>query len=652
MITQLSKGNKKMNEGKIPNMAGGVPPYNAYYDRPRRKSQWWIPLLIIGVILVLILGFFITIFGFIGAAFEKEQIVVRENSVLYLSLNNVQEYYADNPFELFSQSGGRANYFDLIHSIKRAKNDDNIKGIFYVVKMETGLSPAKAAELQSVLEDFKTSGKFIYSFIQVGAERNYYNALPSHKIFMPDEGLLEMNGFAINGLFFKDALSNLGMEFHVMQYEDYKSAGESFSRNKYSDSARHQLQVVLQSRYDDFINSIVKYRKLDEKQVRAAISNGIYSADSLKHYGFIDDIMTEDNVKLMLKEEVFGRLDDADKLNFININRYANSRDNTPKTDLADCNQQIAIIYAVGGITHAKSDGGWSNEVSVRSEEFISFLRKAREDDDVKAIIIRIDSPGGSVIASDDIYNEIIKTRAIKPVFASLSDVAASGGYYIAMACDTIIAHQESITGSIGVITMINNLSGTLNKLSISTDTITTGPAANFLSPFEKMKESDKKQLNNISESIYRRFVLKAAESRSKSYDEMRIFAKGRIWLGSDAKKHNLIDVQGGFLTALDLAKERIGVPTDKKVIIKTFPSKEESLKSLLRLFGLEQDDEPSVNVRSLAKSLGVSPTDFIGYWGLLPAEMRQQIIYTYQLVEMSNQENTLLAIPYYYELK
>ncbi len=640
-----------MQDNQIPGQNAGMPPYNIYYDRPRKRSSWWIPLLIIGIIVVLIIGFFAVVAGFIGSVFEKEQVIVKENSVLYVNLNNIEEYAPNTPLSLLGSRIGKASFIEALTAIKRAKDDDKIKGIFYSVKGELGLPSVKAEEFQKVLDEFKSSGKFIYSYIEMGSEKNYYNALPSDKIYMPEEGMLEMNGFSISSVFLKNAFDKIGMEYYVQQFEDFKSAGESFSKTKFSDSARYQLRVLLNKRNEDFIASVVKYRGIERAKVVAALNRGLYSSDSLQAYNFIDEIASEEQVKDMLKEKIFGRLDDSDKLNFISLNKYAASNDETPKEKVENRDKQIAIIYATGAITNQGGEG-WSSEQSVRSDKFIGYLKKAREDSKVKAIIIRIDSPGGSVIASDAIYSEILKTRKVKPVYASMSDVAASGGYYIAMACDTIFAHPNTITGSIGVILMVNNFSKTLDKIGVTVDTILTSPAANFMSPLSPLQEKDKKYLFSISEKIYKRFVSKAAERRGKSFDEMRSLAKGRIWTGADAKKIGIIDVEGGLFDALDYAKQRIGVDKNKKVYLKTYPDKEESLMDLLKIFGIEEDGESSINIKSMAKAFGVSVTDFTAYWTLLPAELRSQVLYTYQLIEMANQENTLMAMPFYYDAK
>lgn len=638
-----------MSQSQIPNQ--GAYQYPPYYGKQKRRSSWWIPLLIIGIILFVGFGILATIVGVIGSAFEKEQVVVKENSVLVLKLDNVKEYSENNPLTFLSGIKSQINFLELLTSIRRAKDDPKIKGIYYVIKGESSISGAKAQELQKVLEEFKESGKFIYTYIETGTERNYFNALLSDKIFMIREGLLEMNGFGATSLFFKNTLNKIGIDVYVQQYEDFKSAGEILSRTKFSDSARLQLKVLIDEINENFVNSVVQYRKLSKNKVLEALSKGIYTADELKNYGFIDEIAFEEEVKEKLKEKIFGNAKTAEKLNFISINRYASSEDETPKEKIADKDKQIAIIYAVGPITHQANEG-FSTETNVVSGEFIKYLRKARENKKIKAIIIRIDSPGGSVIASDEIYNEILKTRKVKPVYASMSDVAASGGYYIAMACDTIFAEPQTITGSIGVIFMLTNFNKLLGKLDVTVDTISTSPSANFLSPLLPMNEKDKQQLQALSKEVYYRFVSKAAERRGKNYEEMRSLAKGRVWSGKDAKRIGLIDVEGGILDAIDYAKKQIGISPEKKVLLEIYPRPEDELTSILKYLGIEKQEDQSIKMKSLSNAFKIPYNELIMMWTIIPEPLRQQLIYTYQLIEMSKNEKALWALPFTLEIR
>ncbi len=630
--------------GQAPNQ--GMPPYPIYQERPRRRrSSWWVPLLIIGIILVLIAVFVFVVIGVIGNTFEKEQVEVQKNSVLYLTLEGVQEQSESNPFSIFGGGTDKANFYEILRGIERAKDDDKIRGIYLESKI-ISLGAAKADEIQAALDDFKKSGKFIFSFIESGTEINYYNALPSDKIFMAQEGMVEMNGFGGPSLFLKGLFNKFGIDFYVQQFEDFKSAGESMSRTSYSDSARKEMHALLNQRMDWFLAAANKYRKLDPKMVLAAMNRGIYSADSMLALGFIDGIATESQVKEKIKKLVYGeKAKKKDDVEFISINRYVSSKHgNNEKVE--DHNKQIAVVYASGEIQSGKSQG-WTNKSQILSDDFIKNLRKAREDKDIKAIIIRIDSPGGSVIASDEIYNEIIETRKVKPVYASMSDVAASGGYYMAMACDTIIAHPQTITGSIGVILMIPNTSGLLTQFGVTVDTVSTGPATNFMNPVLPFADSDKNKLYNLSKSIYHRFVGKAAQHRKKSFEEMRSVAKGRVWTGADAKAQGLVDILGGFSDAVKIAKKRIGLKEDDRAIIKFYPGKEDDIKSLFKIFGLDNDDEASMSLKDMAASLGMSPLDFAKQWYLLDENTRAQIEHALNMMAISRKEKALIEMPY-----
>ncbi len=266
-----------------------MPPYPpSYYRAPRKSSNWWIPLTIIGVFLVLVVVVIVIFFGMVSSSFESKPVEVKTNSVLYLNFaHGLKEYTKENPFAAFTGGGTPASFLGTLTAIKNAKSDDNIKGIYFRASYcQTGF--AKTAELIDAIKDFKSSGKFVYSFIEVGNERSYLNALPSDKIFMPAEGILEMNGFGITGIFVKNLLNDLGIDYYIQQYEDFKSAAETLNRSKFSDSARVQLYSLLGQRYDYLLDEIAENRPIDRESAADMISRGIYTTDSLLALKFID----------------------------------------------------------------------------------------------------------------------------------------------------------------------------------------------------------------------------------------------------------------------------------------------------------------------------------------------------------------------------
>ena len=627
---------------------------NAYYIKPKSR-KWQIPVAIVAGIVIL---FFVCITLLFNSLLDEQEIEIGDNSVLNLNLGTiVDEYATQSPFSIFTGTSQLA-FNEILSAIKTASADNRIKGIYYRGNLTT-MGWAKAKELQDALEEFKKTGKFIYSFIEAGRENEYYNALPSDKIFMPSEGILEMNGFGASVLFFKGFFNRIGIDFYVQGFEDFKSAGEQFSRDKFSDSAKYQLRVLLNQRLKFLLNSITHFRKLDSDFAKSCIDRGIYTADSLLALGFIDSIATESEVKEYIKTKL-NFTDNSkdkyknisknnDKLNLVTIKQYLNDK-STDKGVVAPPDKQIAIINAVGPIQSNIGGGPFGNEKVITAERMVRYLTKAREDDNIKIIILRIDSPGGSVMASDAIREEIIKTKKIKPVYASMSDVAASGGYYIAMDCDTIIAYPNTITGSIGVISMIPNLSGLLGKLNFGVDTISVNTNSLFLDGSKPFTQNDKNTFYNISKSIYTRFVQKVAKARHKGFEETRALAKGRVWTGEDAKARGLVDILGDYRTAIKLAKKRIGISEDIKIRVRMFPEKIDQFEALLKFFKQDKSEDDYSNLSKLyARLIGCDESLAIQTYKALPTEMKNQIDYLLFLLNSSKNEKALFAMPNYY---
>jgi signal peptide peptidase SppA len=413
---------------------------------------------------------------------------------------------------------------------------------------------------------------------------------------------------------------------------------------------------------------------MSKEKVIESLNRGLYTADTLKAEGFIDEFATELNARefvryrandkpynlhLSVDPETNDNLVNNDfkgKLNLIEVSDYLSTL-KQGDDELFDKDIQIAVINGVGPINSGRgSEDGFNNDYSIRSGDFVRNLRKARNDKNIKAIILRIDSPGGSVIASEEIWDEIIRARSVKPVYASMSDVAASGGYYMAMACDTIIAHPATITGSIGVVMAVPNISGTMAKLGITADTINLGSESQFMNGMFPYDQKTKDKLYQLSSGIYDRFITRAAQSRKMPKEELRALAKGRVWTGEDAFKRGLIDTLGGLETTISIVKNRLGVPVDKKVLVKFFPEKVDDLKMLLSMFGLDKDkdnDEDNGDVKiELAKIMGLTPEAFLTNWNMLPNDAKTQMLYMFELSKIANREQSMIAMPYLIDIK
>lgn len=642
-----------------------------YPPRNRRKSggsNWWIPLVIILAVVVLFIVLIGTIVGALGSFVQSSEVEVKSKTVLYLNLaDGLPENPPTNPFALFMGSGKQPNFFEVINAIKKAKNDENIEGIYYEA-YPASIGMAKANELQKALIEFKESGKFIYSYIEAGAEEQYFNALVSDSIFMPKEGLLEMNGYGSSSLFFDGFFEKIGVDYYVQQFKDFKSAGEMFNRKGYSDSAKHQTRVLLKQRQNHLISHITKHRNLDEKEIEKMLNEGYIMAEDFKKMRLIDAFATEMQVKSFIKAKVnghdysfdyknysAGNSEDStnsedDKVTFLSIKNYIASGPPSER-EIFDENTRIAVIVGQGAIMAGRQggNGGFQANDGIYSEDFIEHIKKAREDEDIKAIVLRIDSPGGSVIASEEIWDEIMRAKQVKPVYASMSNVAASGGYYISAPCDTILADPETITGSIGVILAIPNFAGTLDKLDITVDTVMVSDAAIFINPLLPFTDNSKQKLENMASGIYDRFIEKVAVGRGMEVDKIYELAKGRVWSGKDAHERGLVDVLGGIEDAIDLAKSRIGVPEGKKVYIEMYPKPEDELESILKAFGLSDDADvesaglqlPSMNQQVLNQILNNAPK-----------ELRNSLEYAMQVANMSQKENVLVTMPYSLNIK
>lgn len=627
-----------------------------YYPYPPKKSRWWIPVVIIVGVLIVFFSIVVGIFSAVGSSFSKEPYTVKENSVLYLNFGKeVGESPSTNPFS-FIGNESHATFFDIVTAIRAAKDDNRIKGIFYRAT-PNNMGLARANEIQNALKEFKQSGKFIYAYIEAGREQDYYFALPADKIYMPSEGILEMNGFGGASMFLKGLFDKLGIEFYVLGFEDFKSAGEFLSRKNFSDSSRYQLQVILNQRLKMFVDAVVDYRKLDRKMVMDVLNRGVYAADSLKSLGFIDEFAQESDVRDMLREKIYGKTKPEDKdkkLRLVSVSNYTEDLPEVKKENLASEKNQIAIIFAEGSVMD-EGNGPFSSEKVICTKDMVNYLKKAREDKDVKAILLRINSPGGSVITSDAIRDEIIKTKKVKPIFASMGDIAGSGGYYIPMACDTIIAHPATITGSIGVILAVPNFHGLLNKLDITVDTISSNPAANSLNGLLPYTDAEKKKLYNIGKPIYDRFIQKVAEHRHKTFDEAHALAKGRVWTGEDALKRGLVDVNGGLFDAISIVKKRVGVAEKMKVRVKIYPEPVDDLTAILRMFGLEKENEDATTgnwFRNTVSSIfGISKDNVYYFYNSMPDGMKRQVNYMLELLGISQKERTIMAMPYYMDV-
>ncbi|OON68854.1 signal peptide peptidase SppA [Hymenobacter sp. CRA2] len=550
---------------------------------------------IVGLVLFSLVGFviFVGIVAAIGSS--SDEVTVASNSVLELRLDKpLTERKQEAEFSVFGGSGSSIGLNALKDAIRRAKTDDDIKGILLNLDVVSG-GMASLEEVRDALLDFKKSGKFIVAYHETGSEKGYYLSSVANEVYLHPQGLLEFNGLSSEVYFYKRLFDKLGVEPFIFRVGSFKSAVEPYFRENLSDSARYQTVSFLNSINDHTVQQIAAARKLPLARVKTVQDSMlVHNAEDAKRYGLVTKLGYYDEVLDYLRRQL--KLDADKKPSLVSLSTYAKAeKDDEEKVS---GNNRIAVIYAEGDIV-----GGKGGEESIGGTKFAETIRKARMDNKVKAIVLRINSPGGSALASDVIYREVMLAKKEKPVIASMSDVAASGGYYIAMGCDTIVAHPNTITGSIGVFGVLPNLGPLLSdKLGITVDRVTTGKFSDIPTVTRRLTPFEQQQLQHEVERTYADFTSKAAIGRHMPVERLRRLASGRVWSGTEAKDRGLVDVLGDFDDALAIAARRAGLK-EGDYRIQALPRRKSAFESFVGMFTDGSSEE--AEARMLQNKLG-----------------------------------------------
>ncbi len=506
---------------------------------------FFLSFLLISVVLILIMV------GVVSSVNKDKDVKVSNNSVLLVKLNTpITERTSKNPFENFNYSALTANenigLNDLLANIKKAKKDEHIKGILLDVS-SVAMGIAMLEEVRNALIDFKDSKKFIYAYSEEYTQGSYYISSIADQIFLNPQGGMDFKGLSVQMMFFKGALDKLGIEPQIIRHGRYKSFVEPYIMDKMSDDNRKQIRSFIGSIWNTLLDNISKSRHLETQALQQiADSISIQKPEDALRLKMVDKLVYRDELLTAVAKQL-GLAANA-TINFVNITKYTKAfvKDEDKKWN-AD---KIAIVYAVGEIHSGK---GKENQIG--SEITCEALRKARTDDKVKAVVLRVNSPGGSALASDVIWREVLLTKMVKPVVVSMGDVAASGGYYISCAADTIVAEPNTITGSIGVFGILFNAKKLLNdKLGITFDTVNTGKHADIGSTARPMTNSERIVIQRSVEKVYDTFISRVSEGRHISKADVDSIGQGRVWSGSDALKVHLVDVLGGIDKAIEIA--------------------------------------------------------------------------------------------------
>lgn len=516
----------------------------------------------------------IIIAGIVSSLGDDKKVEITNNSVLYLNLD--QAILERTPIKRFgnlpiigSIADKAIGFNDVIKSLKKAKTDDRIKCVYINVSAPVA-GKATLKEIRDALIDFKKSNKQIIAYSEVYNQNAYYLASVASKVYMNPEGSLEFKGFDSQLMFFKGALEKLGVEAQIIRVGNYKSAVEPFINDKMSDYNRQQVTAYVGGLYNVFLEGIASSRKISRDSLYAyADSYRIQRAEDAVKYKLVDGLRYKDELIAELKSLTGNPK--AKKLNTITINDYAED----VSTENAGADDKIAVLYANGDIV-----GGEGSDESIGSEKISREIRKARQDSSVKAIVLRVNSGGGSALASDVMWREIVLSKKVKPVIASFGDVAASGGYYIACAADSIFVQPNTITGSIGVFGIIPNFQNLLNnKLGITFDGVKTGKYADIMSTTRPLTPAERLIIQRDVNHVYDTFISRVADGRKRSSEYVNSIAGGHVWVGTDAVRIGLADRLGNFQDAIVAAGKKAKL---KKYRVVEYPAKADPLNNFL----------------------------------------------------------------------
>ena len=518
---------------------------------------------------------------------------VKPNTVLRLTLeqpvpeqtNNLEM----NPFDLKNQY--ILGLSDMIQSIEYAKTDDRVQGIYLEMK-QISIGSATAGALREALADFKSSGKFVYTYGEYFQQGTYYLASVSDKVYLNPIGDLDFRGFAMIQPFFKNMLDKIGVNMQVTYAGNFKSATEPFRLTGMSPENRTQVREFIGSMYDSYLKGISESRNKPVSELKD-IANGwkIRNPEDAVELGLIDVAGYQDQAFADMRSKL--GLDEKDKIPFLDLADYHRSADMEEEYSAKD---RIAVVYAEGSIQDGEGQPG-----IIGDEEYVKWLEKIRKDDHIKAVVLRVNSPGGSALASENIWRELsLIKESGKPIVVSMGDFAASGGYYISCMADSIYAEPTTLTGSIGVFNMLPNAEVLFEeKLGITFDTVKTGQYSTSLTPFYTWTDSEKKVLQEDVNEIYEIFLKRVADGRGMTRDQVHEIAQGRIWTGQKAVELGLVDAVGGLDKALATAASLAGL---EKYRTKEYPLVKDPITQFVETFTDEEDD---IQARMIKRELG-----------------------------------------------
>lgn len=546
---------------------------------------------LLALIIFTIIGV-IVIIGMISSAASPDKPVIGNKAVLVLNLSNhFPEQSKDNPLNaLINKSENEIpSLYDMVRMLHYAGRDSAIKGVYILCGNNTN-GFAASEELRKAVMDFKSSGKFVIAYGETITQKGYYIGSAADKLYCHPQGGVEWSGFSSGMLYLKGMLDKLEIKPQIFYAGKFKSATEPLRETQMTEANRLQTSVWLGDLYTHFIQAAASSRNLDTALLRDLAQKGtIQTAKDALDHKLVDGLTYDDEIKKIVSKALHQ--DDKDRINFVDFSDYAQTADF--KQNFGD--KKIALVYADGDIVSGSGDND-----EVGSDAFRSLLRKLRMDKEVKAIVFRVNSPGGSSLASDVIWREISLARKEKPVIVSMGDVAASGGYYISCNADSVFADANTITGSIGVFSIVPNFQSFFkNKLGITFDAVNTAPFADMGSSNRPLTETEKRFFQAGTDSIYHTFKSRVADGRKKDMPYIDSIAQGRVWTGVRGVQVGLVDRIGGLQDAMDCAAKMIHVSEYR---IKEYPEKKNIFEQILGNY------KKTISTRLVKEEIGEKP--------------------------------------------
>lgn len=594
----------------------------------RRKVAFIIAGILLSLIVVAVI-----IVALVAMALKNEP-NIRDNSVLVLKIEGqLPDHSTADPVASRFLGGDARSLSNLLVQLRKAKADKRVGAVILDIGF-VGTGWAKSEEIRDAVKDFRKSGKPIYAYMEVGSDKELFIASAAERIYVAPIGDLFINGLAAEAMFFRGTFDKLGIYWDAYQIGKYKTAPERFTRKEMSEGERETLNALLDAIFNRYVAAIAEARGKSVEDVRALIDSAPHNAVAAQQAGLIDGALYRTDLEVELKKRL-GYKDD-EKLRKVSQHDYERVQQESLGLNEGE---KIAVVFAEGPINLGSSnDGTFGGDRTIGSDTVVKAINDARDDKSVKAIVLRVDSPGGSIYPSDLIWKAIEEAKQKKPVVISMSDLAASGGYYVSMGANRIVAQPLTLTGSIGVFAYKPVMREFYDWIGVTSEYVLRGKNSGMFRETERFTDEERKHFERIINHYYwNEFIPKAAQGRKRDTEYMNSVAQGRVWTGEQAKERGLVDEFGGLDRAVEVAKELAEIPADKGVRRVVFPAPRSFLQQLLG------GDEDGASIKAEQQRAA--------FINSLPKEMQRAFRYA-SIFDRFNQGETLAILPYELTIK